>query len=143
MQTFLPFPDFARSAACLDWRRLGKQRAECIGILNTIRWGSRWDNHPAVNMWRPYPQALASYGLAICNEWRRRKYHDTALDYFTDYLGVCPDWDPAFDPWWLGDERFHSSHRAALLAKDPEWYGKFGWSEEAKIRYWWPSKEVV
>lgn len=28
VQTFLPFPDFAASAAALDRQRLGKQRAE-------------------------------------------------------------------------------------------------------------------
>ena len=33
MQTFLPYPDFARSARCLDNRRLGKQRVESYQIL--------------------------------------------------------------------------------------------------------------
>jgi len=33
MQTFLPFPDFAESAKCLDNRRLGKQRVEAKQIL--------------------------------------------------------------------------------------------------------------
>jgi hypothetical protein len=66
MQTFLPYPDFARSAACLDYRRLGKQRVECLQI-----------------------------------------------------------------------------HRAALLAKDPAWYGQYGWKEEPKIEYWWPTKEIA
>ena len=28
MQTFLPYPDFKQSAACLDYSRLGKQRVE-------------------------------------------------------------------------------------------------------------------
>lgn len=35
MQTFLPYPDFARSAACLDRQRLGKQRLEAFQILQT------------------------------------------------------------------------------------------------------------
>ena len=33
MQTFLPYPDFARSAAVLDRQRLGKQRVEVLQIL--------------------------------------------------------------------------------------------------------------
>ena len=28
MQTFLPYPDFKKSAKCLDYKRLGKQRCE-------------------------------------------------------------------------------------------------------------------
>ena len=36
MQTFLPYPDFKQSAACLDYRRLGKQRVEGVQILKKI-----------------------------------------------------------------------------------------------------------
>ena len=36
MQTFLPYPDFARSAQALDMRRLGKQRVEVLQILGTL-----------------------------------------------------------------------------------------------------------
>lgn len=41
-------------------------------------------------------------------------------------------------PRWLGDARFHASHRAALLAKAPEHYGAFGWRERPAIAYRWP-----
>jgi len=37
MQTFLPFPDFKKSASCLDYKRLGKQRVEGLQILNAIQ----------------------------------------------------------------------------------------------------------
>jgi hypothetical protein len=30
VQTFLPYPDFAASAATLDSKRLGKQRVEAV-----------------------------------------------------------------------------------------------------------------
>ena len=53
MQTFLPYPDFAESARCLDRQRLGKQRVETAQILRCIvenRTGG-WANHPAVRMW--------------------------------------------------------------------------------------------
>jgi len=32
MNTFLPYPDFVKSAQCLDYRRLGKQRVEAWQI---------------------------------------------------------------------------------------------------------------
>ena len=37
MQTFLPYPDFKKSASCLDYKRLGKQRVEGLQILNAIQ----------------------------------------------------------------------------------------------------------
>lgn len=54
MQTFLPYPDFERSAAALDYRRLGKQRIEAYQILQTLQNPEQrsWRNHPAVRMWR-------------------------------------------------------------------------------------------
>jgi hypothetical protein len=36
VQTFLPYPDFERTAEVLDDRRLGKQRVEVLQILNAI-----------------------------------------------------------------------------------------------------------
>lgn len=36
MQTFLPFSDFKKSAESLDYRRLGKQRVECLQILAAL-----------------------------------------------------------------------------------------------------------
>lgn len=38
MQTFVPFPDFARSAAVLDDKRLGKQRVEVLQIVRALTW---------------------------------------------------------------------------------------------------------
>ena len=36
VQTFLPYPDFTQTARVLDWRRLGKQRAEALTILRCL-----------------------------------------------------------------------------------------------------------
>lgn len=66
LQTFMPHPDFAASAACLDYRRLGKQRVEGLQILNALDKGGAWRNHPAVKMWTGYRGALARYILAVC-----------------------------------------------------------------------------
>lgn len=139
MQTFLPYADFDASARCLDSRRLGKQRVEAMQILNVHLHGATgWANHPAVKMWRGHTQALACYGLSICEEWRRRNYVSTVDSVFIYYLDSCPDWDPTMDPPWLGDPAFHASHRAALLAKAPEHYSQFGWAEAPAIAYIWP-----
>ena len=140
MQTFLPFPDFHESAACLDFRRLGKQRVEAMQILRTITGlSSGWASHPAVAMWRGHPQALASYGFVVCEEWHSRGYFDTALSFFDAWLdanGV--EWSDALLPPWFGDAAFHASHRSNLLRKDPTHYGAFHWDEAPNLPYIWP-----
>lgn len=69
MNTFLPYPSFRHSAACLDDKRLGKQRVETIQILRAhLDDGYGWQNHPAVRMWRGYSFQLAEYGIVICRE---------------------------------------------------------------------------
>ena len=40
-------------------------------------------------------------------------------------------------PYWLGNEEFHSSHRANLLRKDSEYYSKHGWTEDPNDPYVW------
>ena len=57
MQTFLPYTDFIKSAKCLDYKRLGKQRVEAKQILNILLGETTkagWTNHPAVLMWSGY-----------------------------------------------------------------------------------------
>jgi len=137
MQTFLPYPDFAKSARCLDWKRLGKQRVEAWQILNTLRDGSKWENHPAVLMWKGYEDALISYTIEIIVEWKERGYNDTMLDRL---LAERNTLNPEMPPW-LGDDDFHSSHRANLLRKDSEHYGEFGWQEDSSLPYVWPVRK--
>lgn len=137
MQTFLPYANFDKSAECLDYKRLGKQRVEAWQILCALadpNYG--WQNHPAVRMWRGYDKALAWYGLTVCNEWTSLGYRDTLTERFAGQLS-----DGATGitlPPWLGNEAFHASHRSNLLRKDSVWYGKFGWAEPTDLPYVWP-----
>lgn len=132
MQTFLPYPDFAQSAAVLDYRRLGKQRVEAWQILRSITQGDypNWRHHPAVKMWQGYPDALTAYMNACIYEWIRRGYRNTMQIHH-----VLPSYQV---PPWLGDPAFHSAHRAALLFKDPDYYSQFSWSETPQLAYIWP-----
>lgn len=82
MQTFLPYPDFAESARCLDNRRLGKQRVEAYQILRALErfddpQRPGWRNHPAVLMWRGYEDALRLYMNATITEWTGRGFRNT------------------------------------------------------------------
>ena len=142
MQTFLPYSDFEQSARVLDRQRLGKQRVETMQIMNVLAGLSDgWKNHPAVKMWRGYEVALFNYQDAIINEWNARGYKD--LVCFNNTIAALVEMDSPGEgkPNWLGDERFHSSHRSNLLRKNPTWYGRFGWEEPDSIPYYWPPEK--
>ena len=139
MQTFLVSPDFHISAACLDPSRLGNQVYR--EALTLIRGG--WPHHRASKMWRGYTRALAMYGLACLDELKKRGwFYPRHYKTFMDFYENSPDTGM---PWWLGDERLHSSHRAALLYKNYDYYKQFGWKElpavpdkKERLGYFWP-----
>ena len=154
MQTFLPYPSFSRSAACLDYRRLGKQRLECYQILlANLGGGGSWYNHPATKMWRDTPDALGLYMSTIVWEWEDRGYISNMWVPYRRDLSLSPridvqskmhqrEWRSFVDgvklPAWLGQPDFHASHRSNLLRKDPDHYRKFGWKEPTDMEYVWP-----
>ena len=133
MQTFVPVADFVGSARALDYRRLGKQRVEAHQLLllilgETERTG--WRNHPAARMWWPWPDALAAYFNACVDEWVDRGYRNTMT------RRIVPD-GYALPDWWGGP--IHDAHRATLLRKDPEFYGRYGWTVDPRLPMIWPT----
>lgn len=147
MQTFLPLADFSETAKVLDRQRLGKQRVECYQILETLAGISTthtWRNHPAVWMWKGSELVLFRYALTICHEWTSRGYNDaTAARISTlveDALRL-KIWNPRRNgqqPYWLGAEGFHLSHRSNLISKDPEHYQKYWPEVPPGLPYIWP-----
>lgn len=156
MQTFLPYPDFAKSARVLDYRRLGKQRVECKQILNALLWELNpyqlrpkkigWVNHPATRMWKDYECALCEYAIIVCEEWISRGYKDTLLPHFQEVRGTLVTYFglKTYDlPYWLGDIALHLSHQSNLLRKDWDYYlpvfrteGLF--TTSSLVPYYWP-----
>ena len=146
MQTFVPYPDLARSAAVLDSRRLGKQRVETLQIVRALTWPDyAWKHHPAVLMWKGFEPALGAYAVAICGEWTRRGFNDTCdLKIRTDLANAgfsdlpTSEAEAIFPPWW-GDDAVHRSHRSALLRKDPAHYRpRFEPGLPDDLEYVWP-----
>jgi hypothetical protein len=154
MQTFLPYKDFLKSAQCLDYKRLGKQRVEAWQIYQCLtgKGSLSWKNHPAVKMWKGYEIKLLQYGIIICKEWKSRGYKDSLLIKFQlEYaksIASLLKGKSLFDfhilieikPIWLGNEEFHSSHRSNLLRKNKEYYSKFCWKETDNLPYIWSVK---
>lgn len=139
VNTFLPYSDFLESAKTLDYRRLGKQRVECMQILNVLDKLKTWDgvstlgwrNHPAVRMWVGYENSLKQYTNTVIQEWVDRGYNNNMKFYDYDSNSISY-------PKWLGDSGFHASHRSNLLRKDNIHYGNFGWTEPDNLEYIWP-----
>lgn len=131
MNVFLPYPDFAKSIACLDNKRQWKQTVEAAQILNVLdKPGAAWYNHPASRMFRDYPEALKLYfNLSLEESIRRgvkvKKYSPLQVNNVVY-------------PLWLGKEKFHSFVRGNLLRKDKEFYSKYGWTDPIREGYWWP-----
>jgi hypothetical protein len=144
VQTFLPYADPRASAACLDDRRLGKQRVETFQVLRAITWPTYgWKHHPVTRMWRGFVPALVAYGLACVDEWAARGHADATRAALLEFTaGVEPDWDELHDtgglPPWIGDEAFHLSHRSALVQKEPEFYRPLFGDVPDDLPYVWP-----
>ena len=135
MQTFLPYPNIESSLKILDDKRLGKQRVEAHQILNILLNRTKtkgWRNHPAVQMWGGYANALKFYFNKTVEEWIKRGFRNNMnLEEIRGKIVF---------PKWFGDKKFHSSHRSNLLRKNKEYYSKFKWKEKDNLCYIWPVK---
>lgn len=150
MQTFLPYPDFAASAAVLDSPRLGKQRVETLQILRALvlpDYG--WRNHPAVIMWRGRVPALVGYGLTCVAEWTRRGFADSTAAQIAEFAPqtaeLTQDELAAADllPSWLGNPALHTSHRSRLVAKDRGFYQELFPGVDEEVEYLWPGADQL
>lgn len=142
MQTFVPYgPDFLANAQCLDNKRLGKQRVECLQIINALTNPSAkgWRNHPATRMWEGHIAALVHYGLAMCNEWTRKGYKDTCAEKMVQRATEANVKLVVYVlPGWLWDNEVMESHKSNLLRKLPEHYGKMWPGLRDDLPYKWP-----
>jgi hypothetical protein len=151
MQTFITYRTFAKTAACLDMPRLGKQRSETIQILQALR-GERpiVGNVHAYEMWRGYEEALVYYGLIITHEWRIvRGFKDDTWGQFAEYardynmLRSLTDVaeqkpTPIVYPPWMGEDWVLRSHRSRLIEKMAHHYGEQFGATPVNMPYLWP-----
>jgi hypothetical protein len=139
MQTFLPHKSFRESAECLDMKRLGKQRVEVLQLLNSFHKPNYkgWKNHPAREMWRGYENALALYGMVVCEVWLERGYKDTCWGKINAYYDKSK---PTIMPSWFGMQDLHTSHKSNLIRKNPIYYKELWPDIPDNIEYIWPTR---
>jgi chromosome condensin MukBEF complex kleisin-like MukF subunit len=124
---------------CLDYKRLGKQRVECLQIIKILenqQSTAGWQNHPAIKMWVGYTNSLKYYTNCCIDEWINKGYKNTMVKYDVDHQNE--------DPWWIGDKNFHRAMRARLIEKNKEFYlPKFPNDEGFNNgKYFWPINET-
>jgi hypothetical protein len=168
MQTFIPFPDFKKSAEVLDKKRCWKQVVEAKQIIACLEGTSNvgWKNHSAVKMWVGYEDLLKHYYNVFLFNCLHEHKINTKLFYidskYTTTIGSdknsCGIKDSVFLtleenkkfynkenklPFWLYNENFHRSHRSRLIEKDRDYYlNKFPEDENYNDGlYWWPNME--
>lgn len=165
MNTFLPYESFIKSAQCLDYKRLGKQRVEAWQIYLALQkgefticskcQGTGFGNIIEIecNKCKGIGKIkTAWYNHPIVQMWKG--YEGDLLFYG---LTMCMEWRKRgyIDnlairfikefkkvkftglPKWLGNRKFHSAMRSNLLRKDKKYYSKFGWKEKDNLPYYW------
>jgi len=116
MQTFLPYPNFRKSALALDKKRCWKQVVEAHQIIDILEGRTEaWKNHPAVHMWQGSVYSLKIYFNDFLEVCITKHHINTKYEFFTNK-------DEVDIPWWLGDENFHRAMRARLIVKDRSFY---------------------
>jgi hypothetical protein len=146
VQTFLPRPSFAASAACLDDRRLGKQVVEGCQIMRclTSTRSSGWYSHPIVSAWRGHEIMLMRYLDAMHADWQSRRRNPAVHSaYFRcRRLFDGRHFNTDEPPWWLGSPGFHLSHQLNLIRKDNVYRAKFTIPSSVHVEnepYLWPA----
>lgn len=136
MIIWVPYANLALCAHAFDDRDLFEQQYNVMYVLQllghqhliTASWRRQYE------AWKPYPRALLHYLHTMILEWDRRDYHPLfdiiRTPKMAEENGVpesaLGNWfDP---PGWLGWEELHSSHRAFMRDRTPEYNRR--WDDE-------------
>lgn len=103
MQTFLPYPSFTHSLACLDNKRLGKQRVEAKQILMALEFGPYQYRHSIEHPWISCIES-AFLGLRELNPKCVRRtpwYNHPATKMWRGYEGVLAEYGYICCQTWI------------------------------------------
>jgi Pyrimidine dimer DNA glycosylase len=158
MRTYLPYASFQQCAECFTLKRLTKQRHDVMEILYLLsgrNHPSRGDrfmyNSPPKKVWQHCPFTLIQYGLALCDEYEKRR--DGKPDPIRERLLERQQWfrqqrgEPCNErrPDFLDSEQMHNSHRAILARQDEQHYEQYGFEREPEDEkvFYWPVEEAA
>lgn len=146
MQTYVPLPNLVESATILSDTDLAEQLDAVLTALDLLHQVEgdapvTWD--PEVKMWAGYEVHLATYGLNLLEEAASRKiqfpHHEVKSDRVEWHLECATSGDFGMEyPKWMGDDRLHDSHKAALIRKNPHFYRRRFASIDKSLPMFWP-----
>nr|WNL49651.1 hypothetical protein MarFTMF_135 [Marseillevirus sp.] len=93
--------------------------------------------HPATKMWFGYERALRHYINACISELSTRTTKNGARHSLPKKKIRVQR--TVVLPWWVGYQKFHESHKASLLRKEPSFYQKKFKVSDSELEYIWPS----
>lgn len=124
MRVYLPYPDYRRSAKCLNDDHLKEQRNSCRNLIQALTVPRSYSG----DMTHVLPWAADINGLlwltdATLEERRRRGIDERGVTPWLLYKRDLPS-----RPYWLGNPDYHAAQRKHLLTAAPAHYGKMGWT---------------
>ena len=136
MQLYLPYPDFEKSVQCLTTNHLNRVRTNCQLMAKAFLEPSRWCYHPSFKAWKPYYKAFQYYHDCVVKEWIGRGFNTKAV------LFGAPKPERKDMPWFIGNDRYHSSMRSNLIRLNFTYKERCEWVEDGKQPYLWPNNNT-
>lgn len=126
MIVYMPEESVRDSVKALGHADLEQQFLDIIEILGILTHGYP-DDHPAIEMWRGYEDALFEYLLETKEELANRGIYkssdwDNAFKIYNEFPIAGIEW-----PEWMDNHLLHKSHRQRLFLNDPDEYDKYSW----------------
>jgi hypothetical protein len=142
-----PFVYILSGEFLIEHLKQGDEHEEWNKNKITVETGERvikmgFCNHPIVEMWFGYEDALKEYIDSHIDEWKARGYKNTMKRY-----GVKGGEKPVWCSW----KKFHDNHKGALINKEVDreekiWYQKmddFVVVKEDYVDYIWVKNKIV
>ena len=145
VNTFIVSTNLKKNFKILDRRRLGKQRLECLQIINALEGTSTgYINHSATKAFysenkkelKNNIKALKIYYNYCLREWIKRGYKNS-MEFYTIYKDIDKDTYEEYTsynnrregivymPWFFSYRPFILSHQASLLRKEKDYYKEY------------------
>lgn len=123
MKTYLPYPDFARSARSLTDEHLSESVQSASQTLLALTGEAPREGTPTEDLWDGYLGLLAVYTICMVNEQVNRESitSDEAEQALMHAQHTFDTTELYYSPW-MDEESFFVDERTALSATDSQHY---------------------
>jgi len=151
VQVYVPIPSAVDTAEVLTNANLLDVIAACLSLMDEQHIDGEHTilaHHPLYKMWDGHGPALCAYGLAMCDEVRRRGF---ASEFVTDEVerfsatlseqleNACSGEYTLAHPGWWGSVSLHHAHQSELLRQNPAHYQRYFPETPIDLPQLWPA----